>query len=196
MPRRLCFDIASSWFYGLYGWLKSPNDARRHFRDSSFNFWAATVFDESSKRYLDFVDINDLFSCLSKADEIITFNGRNCDLVVIEKLVGEEAAKILWAKTHHDLAGWRGRNSLNQAMCDFVPDLYQRSDSVKAARQRELESYCSMSGPLLDTDRMHDLVGTYRDTLFTYELFKRYLESGDSDRTFNDSSLLVPMNSL
>ncbi len=41
-----------------------------------------------------------------------------------------------------------------------------------------------------------DIAGTYRDVRFTYALFERYLESGDTDRTFLDLATLAPMERL
>jgi hypothetical protein len=194
MTRRVCFDIACS-FYANKMWLEGPNDARAYFLDfmergKRFNFWAATVFDDSNRQYTDFTDYNDLFVYLTEADEIITFNGRKYDLVVLEHLVGEEPAKTLWAKPHHDLTGWRGCWKLEEAAKSLSPDLALRFESAIAERRAELGG--------LDADNriLDDLAGTYRDAMFTYALFTEYLRSGDSDRTFSDLGSLMPKELL
>ena len=105
--RRICFDIGSSYYRG-YGWLEGPEESRGYFKGTTFRFHAATAFDDANQIYRNFTDSNELFDYLVEADEIITFNGRKCDLIVLEHLIGEDAVKALWRKPHHDLSGWRG----------------------------------------------------------------------------------------
>lgn len=176
--RRICFDIASNYYLGL-GWLEGPAEAREHWRGRSFTFHAATAFDDASQRYSNFTDCNELFAYLAGADEIISFNGRKCDLIVLEHLVGEEAVGALWRKPHYDLTGWRGRWSLRDAIAD-LPVLASSFETVRVERLAEIGgSYTNdfVAGHLADT---------YRDVKFTYELFQRYVASGDSDCTYRD----------
>ncbi len=92
--RRVCFDVASSFYYDSRdGWLEGPNEARCHFKDKKFKFWAASAFDDLDRRIERFTNYDKLFATLVEADEIITFHGRKRDFVVIEKLIGEEAAR-------------------------------------------------------------------------------------------------------
>lgn len=186
--RRVCFDIASSYF--IHGWFDGPNEARAYFKGEPFRFWAASTYDDSNQEYSDFTDCNDLHSYLSEADEIITFNGRKCDLVVIENLVGEEAARLIWAKPHHDLTGWQRCWSLRSAVKYLLPDVAPSFDSVIGDRFAEL------GGPEESNRVRNDLAEAYRDVRFTYAVFLEYLKSGDRDRTFSDLETLVPWNLL
>ncbi len=188
MTRRVCFDIASNYF--SRGWFRGPNEARSYFRDNRFSFWAATAFDDSTQQFTDFTDYNELLSFLVDADEIITFNGRKCDLVVLESLVGEEPMRMVWGKPHHDLTGWRFCWKLENATRDLLPDLASRFESTIAERRAEL------GAPDSDSRIMDDLAGTYRDVKFTYALFVEYLKSGDSDRTYSDLECIVPKEQL
>lgn len=188
MPRRICFDIQSSYFYNpVRGWLGEPNRARHIFRGEKFNFWAASAFDDLNRQYLDFTDYGRLFEYLVGADEIITFNGRVCDLVVLESLVGEEPMKVLWAKVHHDLAGWQ-EYKLERAVRLLLPDLASHFESMYYERFRQLRD----AGTNERTS--HDLAGTYRDVSFTYALFEQYLQSGELSNTFVDLDTLKPLS--
>lgn len=186
--KRVCLDVSSSYWHQQ--WFDGPNDARAYFKGKTFRFWAATTFDDSNQQFVDFTDCNELYSYLVKADEIITFNGRKCDLVVIESLVGEEAARAIWAKPHHDLTGWRMCWSLSAAIKEIVPHLASSYDSTIDERLAEL-------GGHEELDRTpNDLAGTYRDAKFTYAVFVEYLRSGDKDRTFSDLGNLIPLKLL
>ncbi len=189
--RRVCVDIASSLYYdSRNGWLEGPNEARRHFKGKKFKFWAASTFDDLNQRMGGFTNYEELFASLVEADEIITFNGRKCDFVVLENLIGEETARALWGKTHHDLAGWRGEWSLKGAVARFLPELFPRFASVLSERLAELrDSY-------EDKHIARDIADTSRDVRFTYALFEKYLQSGDTDRTFSDLAALTPKERL
>jgi hypothetical protein len=195
MARRICFDIACS-YWPASGWRKEPNEARSRFLDfvdkanKPLRFWAATTFDDSNGQYKDFIDHKDLFAYLVDADEMITFNGRVYDLVVLENLVGEEPAKALWGKPHYDLAGWHIEWGLKRATEYFLPDLASSFESTFTERRAEL------GAPDADDRRLNDLAGTYRDVKFTYALFEKYLKSGDTDRPVYDLESLMPLESL
>jgi hypothetical protein len=104
--KRVCFDIGSNYFHNpLHGFMNEPAHAREYFKDKTFEFHAATAFDSSSRKFKDFTDHKKLFAYLLRADEIVTFNGRTCDFIVLEKLIGEESMADLWRKPHHDLRG-------------------------------------------------------------------------------------------
>jgi hypothetical protein len=179
--RRVCFDTASDYYWdGTRGWLNGPADAREQFRGRSFDFRAATAFVHATGRSFDFLDPKDLFNCLAEADEIITFNGRTCDLIVLEFLVGEGAMRKLWHKPHHDLKGWKNNWKLQTAV-DLLPKKVAQSfDSVKSARSIKL-----LQSPYSDSTK-DDLAGTYRDAKFTLDVFRLYLASGETQFTFRD----------
>lgn len=187
MIRRVCFDIQSSYFCGPAVWLDDPYQARLHFRNTSFRFWAATAFDDAAERYTDFDGCEELFATLIKADEIITFNGRKCDLIVLDSLMGEDACKSLWQKTHHDLTGWRGYWRLKDAVQNLLPESASQFEST-CSKQRAHLTDCGWKDRMLK-----DLSDTYRDVFFTYELFRKYRASGDSDRTYRDFDLVFEM---
>lgn len=116
-----------------------------------------------------------------EADEIITFNGRVCDFIVLEKLVGINAMKCLWQRPHHDLSGWQGYYSLNSAVSKFLPNIAASFDQVQSDRLVEILD--SLDSQFI----AGHLANTYRDVKFTFALFERYLASGDSEQTFNDA---------
>ncbi|MGC2162765.1 MAG: hypothetical protein WA634_12700 [Silvibacterium sp.] len=201
MVRRVCFDIQSDFFIRPLALPldDDPNEARwylktqwRSRRKGTCKFQAASAFDDSNQQYMDFTDCNRFFAYLLNADEIITFNGRKYDFVVLENVVGEEAAKALWARPHHDLWKWEDYpRRLEEAVAHFLPQLKPRFEDVRTERRAEL-------GPLDSEDALLNwLAGTYRDVFFTYKLFLKYLESGDSGRTFcNDLEILEPLEQL
>lgn len=180
--RQICFDIGSSYFHNPFdGYMDKPSQARWYFEDKTFRFHAATTFDSSSRRFKDFTDYKRLFEYLLKADEIITFNGRICDLIVLEKLIGIDAMKKIWQKPHHDLRGWQGYNSLKGAVSKFLPNVAASFDKVQSDRFAKIRNS-------LDSEFVAEhLANTYRDTKFTFALFRRYSASGDSEQTFHDA---------
>jgi hypothetical protein len=188
--RRICFDIASSYYNPPLVWFEGPNEARRHFKDTKFRFWAASTFDDLEERFASFTNYNELLAKLVEADEMVSFNGRKSDLVVLENLAGEEAARALWGKKHHDLTGWCGHWKLIDAIGRLLPELVPQFESVRTERRAELGDSCA------DTYIAGDIAGTYRDVRFTYALFSKYLESGDTDRTFFDLQTLMPRRLL
>jgi hypothetical protein len=160
--------------------MNTPAQARDYFDSKTFKFHAATVYDSSNRKYKGFTDHNELFDYLLKADEIITFNGRICDLIVLEKLVGEESIRSLWRKPHHDLCGWRLEFRLKRAISNLLPDMAVSWETVKSER---LAKICKS----LDNDFVADhLADTYRDVKFTLALFRLYERSGDKEYTFQD----------
>lgn len=177
--RRACVDIASNWFkHPLTAWVSTPDEARDHFAGTRFRFDVATVF-SGIDRFKDFTNYMRLFECLLEADEIISFNGRICDLIVLESLIGREPMQEVWRKPHHDLLGWRG-HSLLRAVRAGCPEIADTFEHVRLDRRAELEASC-------DENLANALAGTYRDARFTFALFERYIASGDSDHTFRDT---------
>jgi hypothetical protein len=179
--KRVCFDIGSNYFYnGLYGFMNEPSQARCYFEDKTFKFYAATAFDSSSRRFRDFTDYKKLFAYLLKADEMITFNGRTCDFIVLERLVGTEAMRSLWKKPHHDLRGWGGEFKLASAVSEFLPNIKASFDTVQSNRLDQIRK--SYGNEFI----AEHLANTYRDTKFTWVLFQKYLASGSSEHTFHN----------
>lgn len=180
--KRVCFDSASNYYHDFKnGWLSEPGDARAGFGGKVFRFDAATAFLHSTGKCFDIVDYHSLFDLLSEADEIITFNGRTCDLIVLESLIGEADMRSIWAKPHHDLRGWRGQNSLSGAVGLLRPERAQSFASMESARRTTLSKKKGYS----DFTRER-LANTYRDARFTLDLFRLYLASGDTEFTFQD----------
>jgi hypothetical protein len=180
--RRACLDIASNYFKSsLTAWITTPDDARDYFRVERFRFDGATVFD-SPDHATDFVDYSLLFEYLSKADELISFNGRTCDLIVLEKLIGRDRMDALWRKPHHDLQGWRNTH-LKGSLRKECPEIAPMWEEVEVKRRVEL-------GNAYDSFTADRLAGTFRDAKLTFALFERYLASGDSSHTFHDSGHL------
>jgi hypothetical protein len=182
-PRRVCFDTASSYFLSPEVWLDGPAEARAHFKDQAFQFWAASAFDEATHQYHGFQTPEDLLTLLRDADEIVTFNGRKCDLIVMEKLVGRDATRALWRKPHHDLTGWRNHWSLSSATANLLPNHGPAFEAAREKRRADLTA--SATGGTVAWDD----TATFRDMWFTYALFQEYLKSGDTDRTFDDKEL-------
>jgi hypothetical protein len=177
--RRVCFDIGSSYYHdGRRGYLNTPDQARSHFADTVLRFYAATAFDSSNEQFHDYTDHQELFVCLRDADEIISFNGRTCDLIVLEKLVGDEAMKGVWQKPHHDLKGWRGYSSLRSAVSNLLPDQFASFDEVERDHLSELRT------SIEDEFIAEHLANTYRDVRYTFALFQLYMDSSESSCTF------------
>jgi hypothetical protein len=188
--KRVCFDTGSSYFCNLHGLTLEPSEARCYFKDTNFSFHAATTFDSYSRKFKDFTDHKKLFAYLLQADEIITYNGRMCDLIVLEKLVGVEAMVNLWRKPHHDLSSWNDAFGLKNAVYRFLPDIAASFETVQIDRLAKIRNL--YDGKFIeghDGDFIAEkLANTYRDSKFTFALFRQYLKSGDSDRTFHDMS--------
>jgi hypothetical protein len=81
---------------------------------------------------------------LVKADEIVTYNGRAWDLIVLEKLLGEEQMASVWRKPHHDLIGW-GRDNCNwklkskDAVRELLPKRALLWEAVKSERLSKIQ---------------------------------------------------------
>ncbi len=180
--KRICFDTSSNYFHSPFdGFLNDPDGARTYFQNQSFKFHAATTFDSSSRKFRDFTDYRKLFEYVMKADELITFNGRICDFIVLEKLVGAEDSKRLWEKPHYDLCGWRNYYSLESAVRGLLPKRIAESfEQFESDRLSKIKS-------VYNEFHARRLANTYRDAKFTFALFRQYLKSGDTDRTFRDA---------
>lgn len=181
---RACFDTASNYYNGNFRpYLNTPEQARERFSGKSFTFHAATAFLYETGECFDFTNHEDLFAFLIEADEIVTFNGRTCDLIMLESLIGEGSLKELWEKPHHDLKGWKA-HSLKESIFWAIPELKQSYDvSYYEARYAELSS-------IKNDFIRHHLAETYRDAKSTLELFRLYLTSGDTDYSFLDLEML------
>jgi len=178
--RRICFDTDSNYHHnGRNGYLNTPAQAREQFANASFKFYGATAFIYETGECDDFCSPDDLLAFLIEADEIVTFNGRTCDLIVLESLTGPSPLKKLWEKPHHDLKGWSGQ-SLRESIDRKIPKLKPSYDGgYYDARYEELSS--------VKEDFLREkLAGTYRDAKCTLELFRLYLASGDAEFTFQD----------
>ena len=122
-----------------------------------------------------------LFGLLESADELITFNGRTCDLIVLEKLLEPEESRLLWTKCHHDLKGWL-EQSLESSARRFSPGLATQYGLLRQQRFADLETAYGSNEPLRNA-----LAGTYRDAWITSELARVYCNSDNKIFTFTDS---------
>jgi hypothetical protein len=182
LVKRVCFDIGvSHWRRPGSPFLNTPDDARDYFSEETVVFRAATAYDSLTRKYKDFTDYRKLLDCLDTADELISFNGRIWDLIIIEKLAGEDAMKSVWQKPHHDLAGWHVNWKLENAVKELPPHIASSYESIQSERLRKI---CNRVNN--DLVASH-LANTYRDTKFTYALYRMYAKSGETDRTFQDA---------
>ena len=179
--RRVCFDTGSDYYWdGRRGFLNEPSQARACFKDRKFKFYAATTFDSHIRRFTDFTDPQSLLSHLQSADEIVTFNGRTCDLIVLESVLGREAMDVIWRKPHHDLRGWKAFSLKDSVGSQLPRDVASSFEEVENQRRHKTKKSC-------DNEFISGKLGnTYRDTRFTYALFLKYLKSGSSEYTFHD----------
>ncbi len=179
--KRIAFDIACNYYKDQSaGWIDRPGQAREYYREKPPKFHAATALDATTQQSTDFVDPRQLLDCLLGGDEIITFNGRIYDLILLENIAGPDAVRALWMKPHHDLAGWHYYWKLKDAIrFELGDDAAASYDPVKEARLNEIRgSY--------DEFIADQLSGTYRDAKFTLDLFERYRLSGKISQTFHD----------
>lgn len=182
--RRICFDISCSLFHPkTHGYLNTPDQARDYFREQNPQFWGATAFDSTTRKFRDFTDCRKLYDFISGADEIITFNGRVYDFIAIEKLTGAETMQGIWRKPHHDIVGWRLSGSLENAVKEMLPKLAPSFESAQTERFEKIRSR-------FEENTARALANTYRDTKFTYALFRLYESSGECGRTFFDTPIL------
>ena len=177
--RRICFDIACSLYRDYTDpFLNEPANARSFFENQDAKFHAATAFDEAEQNYRDFTDPQELFNFLVGADEIITFNGRVYDLILLEMVLGKTVLSELWKIAHHDLWKWRGFGGLHATIQYVFPSLAKSFESEFADRLDTLFA--------LEPSLANHLANTYRDTKFTYLLYREYAASGESSNTFRD----------
>jgi hypothetical protein len=182
---RICFDTASNFYHDYEDpFLYTPSDVRRYFRSKKMRekrFHGATACNSQDQKFTDFTGPLELLSFLLQADEIISFNGRKWDYIVLEQLIGEREVAALWLKPHYDLVGWRSYWSLKDSVSHFLPEIASSFDEVETERCVLMQSLNQYD----DFTRGH-LANTYRDTKFTFELLERYIESGDSSFKFQD----------
>lgn len=186
--RRICFDVASNFCHDLArsgAYINEPWQARIYWENKTPEFHAATAFDSSAKAYRSFTDHRRLFDLLVKADEIVTYNGRVYDLIVLEKLVGEEQMASIWRKPHHDLIGWHpdGCNwklTLEKAINDLLPKRAEFWETIRSERLAKIHK------TVHDDFFAGHLAETYRDVKFTMALFRLYERSGSTRNTFRD----------
>jgi hypothetical protein len=179
--KRVCFDTGSNYFYDptRNGWLRDPAHAREHFSAKKLRFDCASalIVGESTTAY-DFVNAKDFVEFLTEeADEIITYNGRKCDLIVLEHAIGEHAMEGVWHKPHHDLTGWPTDYGLRITISKLLPDLAQNYDSIREDRSKMLIDQGLSRFIALK------LADCYRDATFLAKLWDLYSASGSISHT-------------
>ncbi len=177
--QRLCFDTASDYFWnGSKGYLNTPEQARAQFEGYAFKFYAATAIDFDSNQVTTYESVDLFLEDVLAADELVSFNGRTCDLIVIETFAEPEQVEALWAKTHHDLKGWLGCQKLSALAQKTAPTEFVDFD----ARVVSLTKDFVKAGHI---DWIAEkLANTFRDSYFTNLAFAAYIASGDRDNTF------------
>ena len=185
--RRVCFDIESNYYAPKTVGINAPWEARAGFEGKKFRFDAATAFDSSAKSYRDFTDPRKLFDLLLRADEIVTYNGRVCDLIVLEKIIGVDEMAHIWRKPHHDLIGWGfdWNVTLEEAAKKLLPRKFASWDASKSERLEKIRK----AHPEFVAEK---LAGAYRDARFTFALFRLYEKSRDRCHTYREDWKYLP----
>jgi hypothetical protein len=170
--RRLCFHTESDRFVSLLGVL-----------DPGSRFDCAVVYDEENNKYLEFRNDQaaELIDCLATADELISCNGREHDLCMLENVCGENRVAPLRKITHHDLCDLHSLSSLNDLVRrynipeDRLREIEQARDNrLKAAEERWPEERTGWrSGDDYFIERQ--LARAWYDVERTYLVFKAYL---------------------
>jgi hypothetical protein len=142
--RRLCFDTESDarWHY-TWPWGDIPY-RRAEIKTWKIRFDAGVVFDASTGRYhaFDADQADDLVSYLATADELVSFNGRRWDMLILENLCGEDTIQNkLWSKPHHDLSGWRGFYGLEDLSRYMLPTEFPTWGSLHTVRHQEMMNH-------------------------------------------------------
>jgi hypothetical protein len=134
--RRMCFDTENGAFLSpVYGF-GTEDGIREYFRDRSVRFDCGVVYDVLRRRYCAFREAGKMVAMLSRADELISFNGKRWDFIMLEKQVGPDCVdRSLRRIHHHDLLGWQGRYELRALARSVMPkeemerlDDYQQYD--------------------------------------------------------------------
>lgn len=187
--RRMCFDTESSWFWDpRWGWLETES-ARSCFQDKSLQFNCAVVHDTARGRYLEFgpQDAPRLLATLAKADELVTYNGLVCDMIVLEHVCGaDQVANSLWRIPHTDLCGWRGIYGLGALVKRVLPN---RLDAFAHGEDYEQRRLAARDG---ESHVVWKMPKCKNDVRFTLAAFRTYLKSGDTERTFRPEQLSPP----
>jgi hypothetical protein len=118
MIRHMCFDTESDAYRGVeYGWGEEPDDIRWYFerRRRPVSFHCGIVYDASRHRYHDFGpnQASEMLNLLSQADELVSFNGKRWDFIILETQLGYDRVELSLAGIrHYDLWGHKGQWSL------------------------------------------------------------------------------------
>jgi len=181
--RRMCFDTESNCFkHYSEPWGDIPYMRAFIARKQDLAFHAGVICDRTHGRYLLFssAELEAFIAHLSEADELVSFNARRWDLLILEAVCGRDRIeRMLWSKPHHDLRGWRS-GSLEDVAHSVLGVSQEDWRGIRERRFAELDAQRR-----LDADK---IANAWRDTHFTSELFKRYLAEGSGSRSFPGGS--------
>ncbi len=90
--KRVSFDLASGTRFPKYDFRNTPADARLLVPDEQIVFQAGTAWLDDPEKGIDFFDACAFAAFLANADEIISFNGRVYDLILLERLIDPDVA--------------------------------------------------------------------------------------------------------
>lgn len=170
----MCFDTeGSGYLRPEYGF--QPEDViREYFRDRHVRFDCGIVYDAVNRRYRIFSssEARKMVGMLSQADELVSFNGKRWDLVMLEKQVGRECIdQSLRRIRHHDLSGYKGQYELNELSRSVLP--VQEMDRL--VQYRRYKAYYETRG--FDDFQSSRLSKCRCDVQLTYAVFRRYIVS-------------------
>jgi hypothetical protein len=175
--RRLCFDIESDRYWSLaWGW-GTVQERRSIIRDWKVRFDAGVVYDASTGRYraFDAGRLDEFVTYLATADELVSFNGRRWDLLLLENLSGEgKIREALWSKPHHDLHGWKGRYEKDDLAKTVLPPAAHALDDKWTKWHPKL-----LGKEPTRFDRPDKVKKGWMDVSLTCEVFRLYLAEGD-----------------
>jgi hypothetical protein len=104
--KRLCFDTESDHYRHPLAGIGDVELHREEMRESKskIRFDCGVVYDEENDKYLEFRNDQaaELVGFLATADELVSQNGKRCDLPVLERVCGEDRVAPLWQIKHHD----------------------------------------------------------------------------------------------
>jgi hypothetical protein len=173
MIHRMCFDVEGSGYLPVeYGFL--PADGiREYFQDRTVRFHCGVIYDSIRRHYRIFRpdQASKMVSMLSRADELVSFNGTRWDLIMLEKHVGRDyVERSLRHIRHHDLSGWRGQFDLRGLARSMIP----RARLERLNNFQRHKDYYVAAG--FDDFLSHKLSKCRCDVQLTYAVFRLYLD--------------------
>lgn len=157
---------------------------------SDMRFDCALTYDGAG-HYMEFTDPRKLVDELLSADELISFNGRRCDLLILEKFCGDDYVRPLWDKVHHDLFGYRYCYSLDALAMNLI------GEEATAQWERSLEEHREKLVASGQSDFWAISWSDVRDDVDrTYAVFEQYIHSEHFTKRTNTFTDEVAVNGI